>query len=175
MVLLFFTTIMKQILVYAFFVWVWIVLWRIWFNSDVDLWEKVSAVWVTWQIQAIYKEQLVCTSVCNWFQDLVDYAWELTKDMEFILTITQESKWDWKAIGAWGEQGLCQWTDTWKDFKNSREFQNPYRQIDKCWEQFQQWRKDGVIGFQLKWYNNKEKRAPYFELKTVFVWVEYPK
>ena len=115
----------------------------------------------------IIKETLVCERVCNWNQELVNYAWELTHDMEFILTITQESKWDRKAIGAGWEDGLCQWTDVWSEFKSSREFANPHRQIDKCWEQFQRRRADGVVWFQLKGYKVKEKWASYFQLVEV--------
>lgn len=174
--LLFFIIIMKKLIIYAFLVWLWVVLWRVEFSLpslSLGIQKNVEAEAPTITAVAIYKKQLICTAVCNWNQDLVDYAREKTKDMEIITTITDESKWDRKAKGEWTEEWLCQWTDTRLDFKQSLEFNNPYRQIDKCWEQFQQRRADWVVGFQLKWYNKRHLREKYFELKDVFVGIEY--
>ena len=115
------------------------------------------------------KEYLVCRDVCNWNDELVQYAREKTKDMDFILTITQESKWNWKTITHRWEYGLLQWTkDTLpkKEFIESQEFQNPYRQVDRAWEDWQRWIPyEKVINFQLKWYKHRNKRADYFSIE----------
>lgn len=122
---------------------------------------------------AIYETVMVCKEVCNWYDDLVAYAWKISNDMEFLTTITQESHWDRKAKGKWSEEWLCQWTHTWREFKFSREFKNPLRQIDKCREQFQQWRIDGALWKQLTGYKDRHQWEPYFELKQVFVGIGY--
>ena len=50
------------------------------------------------------KPKIICHDVCNGNNDLVQYAYDISSgDMDFILTITHESKRNWKAQGAGGE------------------------------------------------------------------------
>ncbi len=108
---------------------------------------------------------IICHDVCNGNDDLVQYAYDVSSgDMDFILTITHESKRNRKAQGAGGEDGLCQWTDFWADRKASREFASPNRQIDKCREQYQWWIAGGAIERQLVGYKYRMKRADNFEI-----------
>jgi len=109
--------------------------------------------------------KIICHGVCNGNNDLVQYAYDISSgDMDFILTITHESKRNRKAQGAWWEDGLCQWTDFWKEWKASKEFANPNRQIDKCREQYQWWLAGGAIERQLVGYKYRMKRADNFEI-----------
>ena len=106
-----------------------------------------------------------CYDVCNGNDELVQYAYKISSgDMDFILTITHESKRNWKAQGAGGEDWLCQRTDFWSEWKASNEFQNPHRQIDKCREQYQWWLAGGAIERQLVGYKYRMKRANKFEI-----------
>lgn len=109
--------------------------------------------------------KIICHGVCNGNNDLVQYAYDISSgDMDFILTITHESKRNWKAQGAGGEEWLCQRTDFWKEWKSSKEFANPNRQIDKCREQYQWWIAGGAIERQLVGYKYRMKRADNFEI-----------
>ena len=50
------------------------------------------------------KPTITCHTVCNGADDLVQYAYDISDgNMDFILTITQESKWDWKSETHRGE------------------------------------------------------------------------
>lgn len=130
--------------------------------------EQVIETWDIIQEPIEKKQLLICHDVCNGYDELVQYAWDLTKDMDFILTITQESHRDWKSEGRYWEQWLLQWTrDTQakRDFIDSWEFKNPQRQVDQARKDRQRWIPyPEVINFQLKGYKERLKWANYFEI-----------
>lgn len=80
-------------------------------------------------------------------QELIAYARDLTKNKDFILTIEQESKWNWQAVGDWGTSyWLCQWhlpkRLNWRVNNDDPTIASWYAMVDTCWKTW-----------KLKWNN----------------------
>lgn len=98
-------------------------------------------------------------------QELIDYAWSISNDMDFVLTIFAES---WFRPYAIGDQGrafwLCQrrpdlW---WKRLTNDENFADWHFQIDSCWNSYTIWRDNGKLKNRLYWYNVRLKHKDRF-------------
>lgn len=75
-------------------------------------------------------------------QDLIDYARDLSHDLDFILTIEWESWWYREAVwDGWTSYWLCQWhqpghVNRWVD-NDDPTIATPYAMIDTCWNSWQ--------------------------------------
>lgn len=106
----------------------------------------------------------------DWWNDpRVQYAYNMSKwNMDFILTIEAESRWDVNAVGDGGSSfWLCQ---IHKRF--NKELQLKYRalktdeeKINLCYEQYMWWVKRWVIKTRLYWYNYRKQRSYLFTFK----------
>lgn len=106
----------------------------------------------------------------DWWNDpRVQYAYDLSKwNMDFILTIEAESRFDLNAVGDNGNSfWLCQ---IHKRF--NKEMQLKYRalktdeeKINLCYESYMWWVKRWVIKTRLYWYNYRKARAYLFTFK----------
>lgn len=101
-------------------------------------------------------------------QALVKYAWKVSWNIDFILTIERESwfrrdaVWDW-----WTSYWLCQWHQPWKvwrwKYSTDQALANWYNMIDKCWESRQiKWDK---IWSWLYGYNTRHQVKNRFVIK----------
>ncbi len=88
--------------------------------------------------------------------DRVTYAWRRWGDMDFILTVDAESRWDENAVGDQGRAfGYCQyrsdhnkwWQDKYRSMKTWQE------RLEFCHWSYSTWVKDGSIRTKLYWYN----------------------
>ena len=106
----------------------------------------------------------------DWWNDQrVQYAYNMSKwNMDFILTIEAESRWDVNAVWDGGSSfWLCQ---IHKRF--NKELQLKYRalktdeeKINLCYESYMWWVKRWVIKTRLYWYNHRKARAYLFTFK----------
>lgn len=107
----------------------------------------------------------------GWNDPRVQYAYNISKgNMDFILTIEAESRWDINAVwDKWSSFWLCQIHKRW-----NKELQNKYRslktdkeKIQLCYDQYQWWVKRWIIKTQLYWYNYRKARAYLFTFKKL--------
>lgn len=94
-------------------------------------------------------------------------AWEKSwKDIDFLTTIEQESRWDSKALGdKWRAHGLCQWRIEWhKPTIQNKNFGDPYWQLDRCLEYYQSKVANGTIHRSLYGWNVRKKHAWKFKV-----------
>ncbi len=106
----------------------------------------------------------------DWWNDpRVQYAYDLSKwNMDFILTLEAESRFDLNAVGDNGNSfWLCQ---IHKRF--NKELQLKYRalktdeeKINLCYESYMWWVKRGVIRTRLYGYNYRKQRSYLFTFK----------
>ena len=106
----------------------------------------------------------------DWWNDpRVQYAYELSKgNMDFILTIEAESRWDPNAIWDQGNSfWLCQIHKRYNANmqKQYRALKTDNDKIKMCYDQYQDWVKRGVIKTRLYWYNYRKARAYLFTFK----------
>jgi len=79
----------------------------------------------------------------NWYatdsvvQDYVNYAYDIW-GMDFVKLIECENgRWDPKRVSKTHDHGLCQLNYKYnKNFINSSDFSNPYKQLDYCYEKY---------------------------------------
>lgn len=98
----------------------------------------------------------------------VNYAWNKWKDMDFILTIEAESRWDMNAVwDNWDAFGYCQIN---KRF--NAEMQNEYRwlktyqeKIDYCYGQYKNWLDKWLIEKRLHGYNVRLKNKSKYSFQ----------
>lgn len=101
-------------------------------------------------------------------QELIDYAWSISNDMDFILTIFAESWFRPYAVGdQWRALWLCQWRPDlwWKRLINNENFTDWHFQIDSCWHSFVIWRANGKLKNRLYWYNVRLKHKDRFVMQ----------
>lgn len=106
----------------------------------------------------------------DWWNDpRVQYAYNISKgNMDFILTIEAESRWDSNAIwDQWNSFWLCQIHKRWnsKLQLQYRALKTDEEKINLCYEQYMWWVKRGVIKTRLYGYNYRKARAYLFKIK----------
>lgn len=91
------------------------------------------------------------------------YAWNTYKDMDFMLTIDQESAWDTtKSWDSWDSYGLCQLNRQWHQDKIDKYKALSVRgQVDYCRQLYVTWQKDWVLAKQLHGWENRMSRSKY--------------
>ena len=99
-------------------------------------------------------------------QKLVDYLWEKTKNIDMILTFERESGLDITRVNGnkdkqgkvWSwDYGICQLNSVYHwDFITSKDFKNPYKQLDYCIAVYNKAIKSGRIKTTFYAYNKKE-------------------
>lgn len=91
------------------------------------------------------------------------YAWNTYKDMDFMLTIDQESAWDTTKSGdGWDAYGLCQLNRQWHQDKIDKYKSFSVRgQVDYCRQLYVQWQKDWVLAKQLHGWENRMSRSKF--------------
>lgn len=101
-------------------------------------------------------------------QELIDYAWSISQDFDFILTIFAES--GFRPYAVW-DQGrafwLCQWRPDlwWKRLTDDSRFKDWQFQIDSCWHSYVIWRDNGKLKNRLYWYNVRLKHKDRFVMQ----------
>lgn len=133
--------------------------------------EKLPKVIVT--TSKIEKKNTVTRNVKiyrdGWNDPRVQYAYDISGgNMDFILTIEAESRWDPKAVWDHGNSfGLCQIHK-----KYNAEMQKQYRSLETdnekvklCFDQYKWWVNRGVIKTRLYGYNYRKARAYLFTMK----------
>lgn len=103
---------------------------------------------------------------------LIQKWYELSNgDMDFILTVEAESRWDIKAI--WDQchsHGLCQWNKRWhSDIINNPLFNTEDYQLKTCFAFYNDYIRHWVIQKRLFWYNVRLKNKWLFEIKEVLI------
>lgn len=135
---------------------------------------------LTWWTLSGEDIQLTCR-IANEFQfSHFEYVWKATSekkklvkdwwiiskgDKDFMTTIEEESKrnpatvWDqWRAF--W----LCQRRmERHKHIIKNKNFKNPERQLQKCWEYYSEKKANWTISNQLYWWNRRKKNEPKFK------------
>lgn len=105
----------------------------------------------------------------NWNDPRVQYAYDISKgNMDFILTIEAESRWDVNAVwDGWSSFGLCQIHKRFNPEmqKQYRKLKTDNEKIKMCYDQYQNWVKRWVIKTRLYWYNYRKARAYLFTIK----------
>ncbi len=105
----------------------------------------------------------------GWNDPRVQYAYDLSKgNMDFILTIEAESRWDVNAVwDGWNSFGLCQIHKRFNPEmqKQYRKLKTDNEKIKMCYDQYQNWVKRWVIKTRLYWYNYRKARAYLFTIK----------
>lgn len=88
--------------------------------------------------------------------DRVTYAWRKYRDMDFLLTVDAESRFDENAVGdQWRAFGYCQvrvdhnkwWYDRYKAMNTWQE------RLEECHRMYSEWKKKGNLSKRLYWYN----------------------
>jgi len=100
-------------------------------------------------------------------QELINYAWSISNDINFILTVFAESGFRPYAIGDQGRAfGVCQRRpDLWRwRLTNDERFADWHFQIDSCWNSYTIWRANGKLKNRLYWYNVRLKHKARFEM-----------
>ncbi len=101
-------------------------------------------------------------------QELIDYAWTISQDFDFILTVFAESGFRPYAIGDQGRAfGVCQRRpDLWRwRLTNDPRFADWHFQIDSCWNSYTIWRANGKLKNRLYWYNVGLKHKDRFVMQ----------
>ena len=105
----------------------------------------------------------------GWNDPRVQYAYNISKgNMDFILTIEAESRWDVNAVwDGWNSFGLCQIHKRFNPEmqKQYRKLKTDNEKIKMCYDQYQNWVKRWVIKTRLYWYNYRKARAYLFTIK----------
>lgn len=105
----------------------------------------------------------------GWNDPRVQYAYNISKgNMDFILTIEAESRWDVNAVwDGWSSFGLCQIHKRFNPEmqKQYRKLKTDNEKIKMCYDQYQNWVKRWVIKTRLYWYNYRKARAYLFTIK----------
>lgn len=105
----------------------------------------------------------------GWNDPRVQYAYNLSKgNMDFILTIEAESRWDVNAIwDKWMSFWLCQIHKRWNKTLQLqyRSLKTDEEKINLCYDQYMWWVKRWVIKTRLYWYNYRKARAYLFTFK----------
>lgn len=100
----------------------------------------------------------------------IRYAWIISRNIDFILTINAESSsWDTmkrsyrKGVNGYYDYGLCQLSYQWhKPFIDSPEFRDWQKQLDYCWKVWQDGIAKGRIATTFYGYQKKEAQKKYF-------------
>lgn len=94
-----------------------------------------------------------CTSTRSPHQ--VQWAWAKWKDMDFILTVDAESRWDHQAVwDSWRAYGYCQirwdfnkwWYDRYISMETWQE------RLTECHRMYSEWKKKGIVANRLYGY-----------------------
>jgi hypothetical protein len=106
----------------------------------------------------------------DWWNDpRVQYAYDISKgNMDFILTIEAESRWDMNAVwDKWKSFWLCQIHKKYNAVlqKEYRTLKTDNEKITFCYNLYQWWVKQWVIKTQLYWYNYRKARSYIFTFK----------
>jgi len=105
----------------------------------------------------------------GWNDPRVQYAYDLSKgNMDFILTIEAESRWDVNALwDNWNSFWLCQIHKRWNKALQLqyRSLKTDNEKINLCYDQYMWWVKRWVIKTRLYWYNYRKARAYLFTFK----------
>lgn len=97
--------------------------------------------------------------------NLIAYAWSISKDFDFILTVFAESGFRPDAVGDhWHSKWVCQWDNLfWRQWiQDDPNFQDWKRQIDQCYRSYSIWSASGKISTRLYWYNVRLKYKDRF-------------
>lgn len=95
--------------------------------------------------------------------DAATYAWNTYKDMDFMLTIDQESSWDYATVGDNGHaKWFCQFNDIWHADKiKISDAMSTRGRVDYCRQWYVTWQKDGVLPKMLYGWENRMSRSKY--------------
>lgn len=126
----------------------------------------------TWSITPKCEEQIIEETFVtrNWEKnELVTKAFELSDgDIDFLLTVEAESKWNTEAIGDhWNSKGLCQWHRKWHSkIRKDPNFSDPDWQLQKCFEFYSWYKAAWIIQKRLYWYNRRLKYQNSIKIQT---------
>lgn len=99
----------------------------------------------------------------------VHNAYEISEgDMNFVLTVEAESKFDPEAIGDSGNSHwFCQWHETWQsDTLNNPNFKDPVWQMEECFKYYTEVFNNGTINSRLYWYPVRHLVKDRFKFET---------
>ena len=87
-------------------------------------------------------------------------------DMDFLLTIDQESSWNPKTIWDKGKAfWLCQWRKEWHyDIINDPRFKDGFWQVSVCYDFYMGYKKAGTLRNRLYGYRVRENRRKYITI-----------
>jgi len=99
----------------------------------------------------------------------VQHAYEISEgDMNFVLTVEAESKFDPQAVGDNGNsRWFCQWHYKWhKETRNNPNFNDPVWQMEECFKYYTQVLNNGTINSRLYWYKVRNLMKDRFIFKA---------
>lgn len=99
----------------------------------------------------------------------VHNAYEISEgDMNFVLTVEAESKFDPEAIGdSWHSHWFCQWHEKWQsDTLNNPNFKDPVWQMEECFRYYTEVFNNGTINSRLYWYPVRHLVKDRFKFET---------
>lgn len=100
-----------------------------------------------------------------WALDYLQYAYDMSHwDMDFILTIEAESRWDLNSVwDNWNSYWLCQLHGKWhKDKQDEYKSYSDFWKVDYCYRLYTMWKKDWVIFNMLHGYAKRGKEVSKF-------------
>lgn len=106
---------------------------------------------------------------------LVSYAYDISQNKDFVLTLGWENGlWQWDRVNhaanntnGHRDVGMCMLNRQWHhEFIDSEEFKDPYKQLDYCWEVYQDGVARGRITTTFYGYNHRLKLVGDYEFIT---------
>lgn len=122
------------------------------------------------QLELLYTWPLLI----NWSKqqnELVQYAWDISKDFDFILTVFWESWFRPEAVwDNWYAFWLCQRNILhWRErLVNDEKFKDPKFQLDSCYNSYRIWIANGKIQNRLYAYNIRTKHTNRFRRSNMY-------
>ena len=99
----------------------------------------------------------------------VHNAYEISEgDIDFVLTVEAESKFNPEAIGDSGHSHwFCQWHETWQsDTLNNPNFKDPIWQMEECFKYYTEAFNNWTINSRLYWYRVRHLVKDRFKFET---------
>lgn len=152
---------------------IWIAGWMLLFPNKAWHHESEPRDWIV--VNPICRKQEVTKTEIKrlWKQnDLVDYAWQISSwNMDFILTVEGESEFKPDAVSPnWLEKWLCQrHKSRFNDVQTNPSFTDKFRQVERCWSDYQKRVAEDRITTMLYAYNIRHSKRNRFSIvKTVW-------
>lgn len=99
----------------------------------------------------------------------VHNAYEISEgDMDFVLTVEAESKFDPEAVGdSWNSHWFCQWHRRWQsETLDNPNFKDPVWQMEECFKYYTEVFNNWTISNRLYWYRVRHLVKDRFKFET---------